>query len=116
MESKSFRSLQEAAIQVQLDEFKKETLESSTFIPNDPDVDKYWGGKKKADELRRRLGQRVVGDRTIERKIPKVKITKKKATRKKKGQLELFAANQYFGGEINESFQVVKVNKSNPNS
>jgi hypothetical protein len=106
MESKSFRSLQEAAIQVQLDEFKKETLESSTFIPNDPDVDKYWGGKKKADELRRRLGQRVVGDRTIERKIPKVKITKKKATRKKKGQLELFAANQYFeeyfGQELNE--------------
>jgi len=102
MESKSFRSLQEAAIQVQLDEFKKETLESSTFIPNDPDVDKYWGGKKKADELRRRLGQTVVGD-----KIPKVKITKKKATRKKKGQLELFAANQYFeeyfGGEINEN-------------
>jgi len=81
--------------------------EAATFIPNDPDVDKYWGGKKKADELRRRLGQTVVGDKKIERKIPKVKITKKKATRKKKGQSELFAANQYFeeyfGGEINEN-------------
>jgi hypothetical protein len=57
--------------------------EAATFIPNDPDVDKYWGGKKKADELRRKLGQTVVGDRTIERKIPKVKITKKKAKKKK---------------------------------
>ena len=93
--------------------------EAATFIPNDPDVDKYWGGKKKADELRRRLGQTVVGDKKIERKIPKVKITKKKATRKKatrkkegqEGQLELFgklfAANQYFeeyfGQELNEN-------------
>ena len=75
---------------------KEETTdEAVTYIPDDPEVNKYWGGKKKADELRRRLGQRVSDDDT---NVPKVTTTKK--TRKKKRrsgkQLELFAANQYF--------------------
>tara|TARA_Y100000310_G_scaffold325500_1_gene389059 strand:- start:641 stop:1312 length:672 start_codon:yes stop_codon:yes gene_type:complete len=133
MESKAFKSLQEAAIQVQMNEgapieydevepmvleyfenyfgdnlnedisdedimnavydlinLTEAVCEAATFIPNDPEVDRYWGGKKKADELRRRLGQTVSGD---DKNIPKVEVKKKKKRRKGK-QLELFAANQ----------------------
>ena len=78
--------------------------EAHTLLPDHPDVVKWWGGREKFDKLNARLGNK----KKIDRKPPKVEVTRKPLKKKKKkGQLELFAANQYFeayfGQELNEN-------------
>jgi hypothetical protein len=67
--------------------------EAHTYLPDNPQNVAWHGGREKFDKLNARLGNK----KKIDRKISKVEVTRKPLKKKKKrGQLELFAANQYF--------------------
>ena len=78
--------------------------EAHTYLPDNPQNVAWHGGRERFDKLNARLGNK----KKIDRKPPKVEVTRKPLKKKKKkGQLELFAANQYFeayfGQELNEN-------------